>query len=1088
MIQEIRIQGHPLDTPSNLSINLKEESPLASTQLTIGDYTQGFKLPNTPPNQKVFGFVHRTELKDKVVKYDDVEIIDSFLGRIRGHLLIQGAVTSFGGGTIDTDFFTNLLGFDIFNEKLADCIADNKTGLGSSTAAILAAAKAQNDAPLSTNGTTGAKMKFVPHQNTDFYDADINPAWLAKPRPYDGTKTYEKDDAVTFQRPTAIDEPERYIAKTSISTGETPHEFPSKWERVPNAVLNDWDSAGSGFFKNATTKIGNKYYQNFHALVPWPQLHEIVRLAAVGFGYKAQGEYLSDAHESRALICSNYALSRVSQYRLLLQLNDPNDLNVLALPPGALHEMDSVVQEPIDENDAEGLFDEPTQIITVTRKGTYILKTTGFVWIDEDGVTPTHLYITITDDNDVILVNEHHEFPVGSFPDGNTTQEFEIEVHYEYDYAGEDGSQSQGLKLKAEVQFDDGNGGVLTNTFMEFSNVIYQGVDEYSGDYKPSNSVPDITVADFLEAIRTTFNLLLEFDGAARVLRMNYAESVLAGKFGVEDADPYKVDSEKVKFKPKKRFALDWGVPSSNTETEFDGYTISEPIDTIAELEGYILGNNVAPTTKKAILVRALNAWLLTAPSKHQDRNVWVLHSWNYPELRIEAEGDLMSIKPMIGPVDMGYFKNAAGNLLIAPIMHGEGRGGAGASKGERAPFQICYWVGYDTSTVENGYPYATPTKTNGAGTNILPRGMQWGDLYPQFWKRTLQSIVNEEIITRSFIIPPIEAQNITWEKLLLLNNVQTLILSRMRKIGTSQRQQMELRKIQRPELVVVSDVGDSDEPTPGPDPTYLFNLIPAPLLTLGMSKKVEGYEGDVAQIENNADGVFELPFNENGYADMAAADAFFTEDADPNLYYDQFGDNDFNDDSAGTQYSKLDNDFMTGLMRRTHSITPFTGSLASLKNNDPYSIVIVVDSKDIPTTGNTIYPLKFPGSAGSLRVVWSGNGTTLIVRYEGPNQGWQFSGLRSAGTKLIIITSDGGAPLHRDGLKLYWNGNTTPEVASHSYNSGNPAEQTITGVEAGAWGGDSWFKEFDLLPYVATTQHITTIKEFYEGKGYPFS
>jgi len=109
-------------------------------------------------------------------------------------------------------------------------------------------------------------------------------------------------------------------------------------------------------------------------------------------------------------------------------------------------------------------------------------------------------------------------------------------------------------------------------------------------------------------------------------------------------------------------------------------------------------------------------------------------------------------------------------------------------------------------------------------------------------------------------------------------------------------------------------------------------------------------------------------------------------------------------------------------------------------------------------------------------------------VRYSNPQEGYQYAGLRSSGTKLLIITSAGGSTLDRTKLNLYWNGATTPETPSAFYAGGANAEAPIIRVRASAWGGDSFFKEFDLLPYVVTTEQITTIKEYYEAKGYSFS
>jgi hypothetical protein len=611
----------------------------------------------------------------------------------------------------------------------------------------------------------------------------------------------------------------------------------------------------------------------------------------------------------------------------------------------------------------------------------------------------------------------------------------------------------------------------IKSGWISFRHLETDSLNQFDGTVRYSDHVPDMEVIDFLRALRTAFNLRIELDPIGKSAQINYHEEAYLLPQSPADNSEIAQVGYKAKHTQLRRFRMQYGELPEDVFQPNETYEVLDPVDEYTDLP-------IPEAENRAILVKERNAWFVTQYQFRGTFTYWEYAGQHYPATDIGASGDLVNITPDLGPMSLRRMLLPMLAEVWSVHVNELGRSAMFKPGGSRPPLRIVYSYSNDFTA---GSPY------DFGFSNTRKSAMDWERIYADHFKKTLAAIAREERVEMLLKIPLAQLINPDWQRFKLVNNVLFEYLRQVAVFGRNNMVKVEARKVRVEALEIVGDAEES-EPDPGPDPTYLFNLIPAPLLTLGMSKKVEGYGGDAAQIENNADGVFELPFNSSGYADMAAANAFFTEDADPNLYYDQYGDNDFNDDSAGTQYSKADNDFMTGLMRRTHSITPFTGPLASLKNNDPYSIVLVVDSKDIPTTGNTIYPLKFPGGTGSLRMVWSGNGTTLIVRYEGPNQGWQFSGLRTAGTKLIIITSAGGSPLHRDGLKLYWNGNTTPEVASHSYNSGNPAEQTITGVEAGAWGGDSWFKEYDLLGYEVTPVQVPVISDWYIGKGYEWS
>ena len=825
MITEIQIQGQPIDIPNDLEIMLDEISPLKDTTITTGDFSQSFEIPASPQNRRTLQYVDQIHLADKTIRFDDVVIVDDYFGTIRGSILIQETISEFGSGSIDADFFTNLLSIDVFNKKLADVMQlTAKADLGTTPAAIIAAAKGQNAADMSADGATGAVLKFVPHFNPEFFDADINPDWNPNATQYNSTQAYSVDDVVIYQQKSAFDQPEKYICISAAAIGETPETHPAKWQKIPFCVLNDWDPDAGAFYLNETEKIGNRYFQNFHALVPWIQLHDVIRKAALSIGYSIDGDYLQDSHEQRALLVSNFAQVKPAEYRALLQLNNVADENVLSLPQsggptGTL--ADAIVQDPAAENDAESLFDDTAQEFTVNKKGVYRIRFAGFIWADENGVDDVQLFFNLFDDLANNLAFGKQVFPVGSFPDGSTTQEFEIEIIYEYDYAGDDGTQDLVLELRSEVQDTDTLGAVLTNTFISFENITYQGVDQYDGTVYYRDHVPDITVANFLEAIRTWKNLMVSFDGRRKIISFNYADTIITQRKDVLNLDPYQVGGHRLKLKPKKKFKLNYGVLPENTETIFTNYQVGDAVDKIQDLNGYILNNDISPTSKKAILVKSLNAWMLTGASKYSDRTVWTLFSHNWPDLEIEETGDLYEITPELGPVPMGFFKAFSGDLFQAPVLSGLGRSSGQPLAGERPKFMVAYWVGVDTSTISAGYPLATTTKTRSDGTALLNKSMSWMDQYESFWIKTLRAIVQEEIIIRSFMIPPEINQKIKWQTIALISHSPTLIMKKLRSIGSSPMQQMEMRRIKSQEIEVVSQnvvVDDDDGPvyTPG--------------------------------------------------------------------------------------------------------------------------------------------------------------------------------------------------------------------------------------------------------------------------------
>ena len=256
----------------------------------------------------------------------------------------------------------------------------------------------------------------------------------------------------------------------------------------------------------------------------------------------------------------------------------------------------------------------------------------------------------------------------------------------------------------------------------------------------------------------------------------------------------------------------------------------------------------------------------------------------------------------------------------------------------------------------------------------------------------------------------------------------------------------------------------------------YLHSEISGGLGSWGNMIKVEGFNSKGATVENVTDGSLDVCYKD-GEIDKSALDSFFTANADVKDQYDQFGLNDLNDGSINSEYNKSANDLNKG---GSHKISSFSGSLSSLKNSDSWTICIVIDSIDTPTVNQLFNPISFGTS--DLQAIWSGNNTSLILRFGGPNQGYFYNGLRSSGTKLLIITYDGTSPINRSGLNLYWNGSTTAETPAGSYNSGAPASnQVLAEVALRNWRGDSYAKELDIFDSAFGSTEILAAKSAYE-------
>ena len=1079
MVNEIRIAGQRIDVPDGLSITLEENSPLNESGITVGDFSQGITIQLTPRNRTIFANPHLIQLAIRSNRFENVEIVDEHFGNIRGVLILKKAYEEDGNTWADFDFFTNLLGIDIYSEKLADVLTKN-VNLGSTTGAIVSAANAQNSATMSADGASGAVLKFIPTWAPDFYGSK-NKDWAPDTNDYRFESAYEENQVVNFRLPEFINDhnvPDgmlhamvmrQFLATAAIAAGEDPFSTADKYEVIRTSVMN---MPNGGNVQQNSSYNERLKTMNRHSLLPYLQVHDVIRAIAAAIGYTAKGAFLKDAHEQRLLMQSNLALDKTS--------GSPNYVFVGIPTEG--YEFDtadnSVVQYIIWTQFDGAYSDEGSRMAGAWP---YTPNQTQIYYqcvADGPGLIKVKLRMTNNAANtptatiDIFEVDDPYEtievgdliltksVGIGSLQVVNMMLEESISLQADHRYL-------------VRLNISGLNANVTLNlASLEIKNHETDFVNIYENDVRYADHMPDVTVAEYLESFREWKNLYIYFDPLNRVLQLDYADSLIATQTGTIDLDEYKLVGQRVELKPKRRFSLNYG-ELPNTFEKLSGAEELDPVNSAFDLPPPNSGN-------KFIFVKNEQAYYITREYDYGGRLFWEFAGHYWPDLKIEESGALSLIKPSLGPVEMRRVAHTAGEFLC-PYYDGAGRSEMYNPMGARPPIRLLYWVGMVTTN--SSYAYGAVTSRNDEGTTVLTRSMQWLDQYTAFWKRTLQSIVLEEIITRSFMIPASVSQTLQWSKLIMLHHTPAILLKRLRGIGIAQHQQLEMRKLKLTEISVV------DAPVivvPELDETFLFNLMAPPLITVGLTKKVDGYTGAAAQLVNAGDGTLELEFN-SGYADLAAADAFFSADADVDVFYDQLGTNHLTQDTAGNQYQKSTNDFMLGGISRL-AVSGFSGDLANMKNIDPYTVVLIIDSKDTPITDVVFTPLEFTSSRGSLLMVWSGNGTTLIVRYSNPQEGYQYAGLRSSGTKLLIITSAGGSTLDRTKLNLYWNGATTPETPSAFYAGGANAEAPIIRVRASAWGGDSFFKEFDLLPYVVTTEQITTIKEYYEAKGYSFS
>jgi hypothetical protein len=794
------LNNKPLDLPSGFTIPLEQVSPIRDfDKLRIADFSMGIQFPLTGPNRIAFGFADRLDMANKQISYPDFRLETDGKERLVGTLVLEEIVTEAGSGYFDCDFITNLLPYNLNDTKLSDVLTKT-INLGATTAAIIAGAVAQNNANMSTDGETGARLKFIPTHAPDFY-GDTNEDWNPNPSEYKQDSEYAEDDIVSFRLPEFVNDwnvpngllhahiPRNYLADEAIADSESPFSKAEKWTQFNSAIMN---------MPQGSSLQGNTSYNfrlnaiNRHALLPYIQIHDIFRAIAESWGWTVTGEYMSDVHEQRALFQSSLALD--------LSSGSPNwafvgDAATHTFGPG-IGAFDAVFAEQ------DGLYADPNDLWrdnTSQADFAYFPNENGFyiftirVRVQNNKSAIRYFRVRILSWDGVGSISTDFEVQEDIAADDLRNLEFQTNLitldssrHYWIQYSWPD-----------DVDFE------VTLASCEVRNIETDFINVFQGKVHYADHMPDMTVGDFLLAIKTWKNLFFDWDAKDKVLTLDYTENKLRKNTGLQEMSEHITAKRKTMLKAKRRFSMNYGELPDLFEPLF-GFTELDPVDSVFDLPAPNQGN-------RYILVRNEQAYYITKEYDYGGRLFWEFAGHSWERLQVESEGDLMEIKPALGPVSMRRVAHQLGEYLC-PYFEGQGRSEMFNPGGSRPPLRVIYWVGYDTSVIAAGVPYGTVTKFNAAGTTVLTKDMLWSSVYEVSWKRTLQMLVLEEITRNFYRLPPEKKQLINFSRIFLLGHVPVMPIKTTEAIGGNGLMEIEARKVKSVEIEVVSETSTQDE------------------------------------------------------------------------------------------------------------------------------------------------------------------------------------------------------------------------------------------------------------------------------------
>lgn len=828
---EIKINQQSLYLPEGFKLPWEGVNPSSElATIILGDYSMDINLP-LAQNETILNNSARIELENRDLVYD----CDIYhFGRIvvKGVALLNGgSLTEINLATIRMSFLSNAFGIESYKVTLAEALAGETTTLGNTTDAIIIAAEKFNTIPLSADGATGSIMRFPITFNPDFY-GESNPDWYPNnPQAYDPKKTYEEGDAVLhkyttntvlqYSQPNYGPREYLVVAKESILEDETPETMPEKWDIRIDGLINSWDSIERDFRVNAEYDpllgAANRYN-----IVPYFQLHHIIRKLFEAYGYTISGSFMSDPLRRQMLVYSNYALDKLSPKPGYCRLGIEN----YDLPNGLLIPI-PLETTPAPFEDANGRWDGAKY--TVHKDG-YVAFKGMAEWTSR---TPGAGIISV-------LISLRFVSPslyIASWSQAYAT--YNETVALEMDHVVK---VTAGDQLEVITTHDAGTPAIINFADVSFRHLGTDAINMYEGKVSLSDHVPDIEVVDFLRTLRIGFNLKIELDPITKQATLNYDEDSYDLSNTPDDFTAVAARTYKPKYEQLRRFRFYYGNLPQDTYAPPSTHTILDPVNKYQDLP--------APTNvNAAIFVKQRNAWFTTQNNFRAKEVFWEYAGQHYPAVEVGTKGDLVEIAPAMGPMSLRRMKYGKIGEAWSVAVNEVGRSPVFNPGGARPSLRIVY-------SYSNGWTAGSPYDFAGEKDSA----MNWVRIHKDHYKKTLETLAREERVELLAKLPLAQLINPNWQKFKIINGVLYKFLTQKSEFGANDMVVIDMRKIKTTALQVIESTnGKLSGGAGGSSQGQLYHFLG---ITPGDPYIPSGYPGYIQQpTERSYPIVIHMPF-----------------------------------------------------------------------------------------------------------------------------------------------------------------------------------------------------------------------------------
>lgn len=476
-------------------------------------------------------------------------------------------------------------------------------------------------------------------------------------------------------------------------------------------IVNRWDQSLQTFSINDASALN----YNEHSLSPWLYLCYVVKQIFSALGYTASGSFFQHAEIKKLLLYNNYAIDRINQFAraswagtATYNLPLPNDSVVLPL--------NDVTTVP--NADPEGLFDTTLYEYTINEYGEF--RITCNVDLTINSGNPGDLGLELYIDG---------VFFDGILNDPGNLQPFTFLV----------GHLGKKLTLRAVTQL--ANNITVNSVMLYVLKGTHPELNIYANEINYANHVPDISVRDFLVALRKFPGIRIDFNPAALQVILDFADDI------------FDAEKDDITSKAAKNYELDvntgagytLGYKFSNDTLLTDNFIDLSDFTKLGEYNAYT-DLPTAPGLNYYAVVKNTNK-IYKAIFNDPDYE-WELLCDNYYD-KVIGDGST-EIRTAFSPMLMTLVN--VGGAVIIPQIEQAGSSPSFASGINEFQLKLAIWHGLQPGFTGD-YPLASSQNRDYNGDLIGNLTLRHDDndygVYQTFWKRWIPFLMSTETVVR---------------------------------------------------------------------------------------------------------------------------------------------------------------------------------------------------------------------------------------------------------------------------------------------------------------------------------------------------